>query len=108
MYQVKIQTTSLALRQISSRDHLSMWIPNREEICLILLKQQSVKSSTTKSYCMLYHNMWSARNPAILLQKKLLDEVIYTLKTICSQTTTKAFGKISIFSIQLTKKGTFS
>ena len=77
MYQVKIQTTSLALRQISSRDHL-------------------------------YHNMWSARNPAILLQKKLLDEVIYTFITICSQTTTKASGKISIFPIQLTKKGTFS
>ena len=36
------------------------------------------------------------------------DKVNYSFKTICSQTTTKNFGKLSILPIQLIKKGIFS
>ena len=40
----------------------------------------------------------------ITFTKKLLDEVDYSFKTICSETTTKHFGNLSILPIQLIKK----
>ena len=40
--------------------------------------------------------------------RKILGEVNYSFKTTCSQTTTKNFGNLSILTIQLIKKGTFS
>ena len=40
----------------------------------------------------------------ITFTKKLLDEVNYSFKTICSETTTKHFGNLSILPIQLIKK----
>ena len=43
---------------------LSMWIAVEKSILYILLKQQSIKSSTTKSCCKLYHYLQSTRNSA--------------------------------------------
>ena len=56
---------SLLVTQLSSRSLANVnYKYVSEEIYPVLLKQQSIKSSTTKSCCKLYHYLQSAQNPA--------------------------------------------
>ena len=73
----------LAGTQISSRSIVNVNSKHaNQKIYPALLKKQSIKSSTTKSCCSLYHYLQSAKNSAnlLLLQKNLLCDVI-VLKT---------------------------
>ena len=55
----------LVVRQISGRSLVNVnWKYASEEIYPVLLKQQSIKSNTTKSYCKMYHYLQSASNSA--------------------------------------------
>ena len=65
-----------------------------EEIYHVLLKQQSTKSSITKSCCKLYHYQQSARNSAnfLFLPKNLLDEITYRFKTTVHKELLKTLG----------------
>ena len=56
---------SLLVTHLSSRSLVNVnYKYVSEEIYPVLLKQQSIKSSTTKSCCKLYHYLQSAQNPA--------------------------------------------
>ena len=65
LFKFLVEVKFLVGRQISSRSLVNVNCKYAsEEIYPVLLKQQSIKSSTTKSCCKLYHYLQSAQNSA--------------------------------------------
>ena len=65
LFEFLVEVKFLRGRQISSRNLVNVNCKYAsEEIYPVLLKQQSIKSSTTKSCCKLYHYLQSAQNSA--------------------------------------------
>ena len=63
LFKFLVEVKFLEGRQISSRSLVNVNCKYAsDEIYPVLLKQQSLKSSTTKSCCKLYHYLQSARN----------------------------------------------
>ena len=95
LFKFLVEVKFLVGRQISSRSLVNVNCKYAsEEIYPVLLKQQSIKSSTSESCYKFYHYLQSAKNSAnwLILPKKLLNEVNYKFKTKVHKQLLKTLG----------------